>query len=118
MTLNKVFFTLLLLSVGFSVNAHRFGPTNQVNVRGPQTTFIPMSLKSDYNAYYAFSAGGVDQKDDKNQLIKQYVMAGMTAIFPLEIPNKYIKDDHILICSWPLNDHVQFTEKVCFDVRV
>lgn len=98
--------------------AHLFGPVDQINIRGYETTLINMRLKSDRNDYYAFSVGDVTKVDSKGNPVKMYVMAGMEAIFPMTISNKYIKNDHIKICSWPLDAQSQFTGKVCFDVRV
>lgn len=111
-------FALLAALVSVGAQAHTFGPASMQNVRGYKETTVVMNLKSTWSGFYSFSVGGNPLRDDNKQIIAKFVIEGMVAQFPITINNKYIKNDHIMICSWENRTEVMFRQEVCFNVKV
>lgn len=108
----------LLLALPAAASAHTFGPATMQNAKGPDgTTLITMRLRSQWSGFYSFSVGGKVLTDASGAPVRKYVMAGMSADFPMTIAPKYIRDHRIMICSWENRD-VMFRQEVCFNVKV
>lgn len=116
--MKKLVLLCFALFVSIGVQAHNFGPASMQNSRGVNETIIVMNLKSTWSGFYSFSVGGKTLLDGANQPIKKFVIEGMVAQFPMTIDNKYIKNDHVMICSWENRVEVMFRQEVCFNVKV
>ncbi|CAD5236028.1 hypothetical protein PP187_gp039 [Klebsiella phage vB_KvM-Eowyn] len=116
--MKKLVLLCFALFASIGVQAHNFGPASMQNARGVNETIVVMNLKSTWSGFYSFSVGGKPLRDNGNKIIQKFVIEGMTAQFPFTIDNKYIKNDHVMICSWENRPDVMFKQEVCFNVKV
>lgn len=103
-----------------AVNAQDFGPMKDgvINM-GNGYTQVQMYLYSKEGGKYYFTIGGkVINAANTNQPNLQTVLPGMTAYFPMTINNKYIVNNHIMICSTEYQPVGLYSREVCFNVKV
>lgn len=110
---------LLYLMLPFVSEAHTFGPVEGYTFNTGGFTQVQMTLYSKQGGYYYFTIGDkVMMNKTGTEPNLQYVVAGMPAYFPLTINNKYVVNNHIMICSTEARKDVRYSQEVCFNVRV
>lgn len=116
----KRLLTAIALLASVSANAHSFYPEEWTITAEPNSSFMMLThLDTKEDGWFVFTIQDpVNPLKEYKMGDKQLVLAGSTVDFPLNIPSKFLKGDHVTVCSTQLVKHSTMQRKVCLKVTV